>query len=173
MMHDPLRGPSQRAAQITGRPGVWLNDITRLAVGAAIGIGDGLAFDPFSLQQDYLSASEVDVGRGAIIDALVVAAVGCSRQRGLGLSFHFARGSSASGATLDLALRDAVLDLVRGRGPGRIASQSLLARLRKSDFCRLDLGRARIERFGAVVAHPILSGYTIDTLESSYAPNAQ
>jgi hypothetical protein len=30
-----------------------------------------------------------------------------------------------------------------------------------------------IERFGAVVAHPILSGYTIDTLESSYAPNAQ
>jgi hypothetical protein len=106
-------------------------------------LGDGLAFDPFSLQQDYLSASEVDVGRGAIIDALVVAAVGCSRPRGLGLSFHFARGSSASGATLDLALRDAVLDLVRGRGPGRIASQSLLARLRKSDFCRLDLGRAR------------------------------
>ena len=67
MMHDPLRGPSQRAAQITGRPGVWLNDITRLAVGAAIGIGDGLAFDPFSLQQDYLSASEVDVGRGRLL----------------------------------------------------------------------------------------------------------
>ena len=25
---------------------------------------DGLAFDPFSLQQDCLAASEVDVGRG-------------------------------------------------------------------------------------------------------------
>lgn len=27
-------------------------------------LGDGLAFDPFSLQQDCLAASEVDVGRG-------------------------------------------------------------------------------------------------------------
>jgi hypothetical protein len=26
--------------------------------------GDGLAFDPFSLQQDYLAASVVHVGRG-------------------------------------------------------------------------------------------------------------
>ena len=26
-------------------------------------LGDGLAFDPFSLQQDCLAASEVDVGR--------------------------------------------------------------------------------------------------------------
>ena len=28
---------------------------------------DGLAFDPFSLQQDCLAASEVDVGRGYLI----------------------------------------------------------------------------------------------------------
>jgi hypothetical protein len=34
--------------------------------------GDGLAFDPFSLQQDCLAASEVDVGRGQIVDALVI-----------------------------------------------------------------------------------------------------
>ena len=30
---------------------------------------DGLAFDPFSFQQDGLTAPEVDVGRGEIVDA--------------------------------------------------------------------------------------------------------
>ena len=34
---------------------------------------DGFAFDPFSFQQDGLTASEVDVGRCKIVDALVVA----------------------------------------------------------------------------------------------------
>ena len=29
---------------------------------------DGLAFDPFSFQQDGLTASEVDIGRGEIVD---------------------------------------------------------------------------------------------------------
>jgi hypothetical protein len=29
-------------------------------------LGDGLAFDPFSLQQDCLTVSEVDVGRGYV-----------------------------------------------------------------------------------------------------------
>ena len=33
---------------------------------------DGLAFDPFSFQQDGLTAPEVDVGRGEIVDALVI-----------------------------------------------------------------------------------------------------
>src|SRR5215470_4578892 len=33
---------------------------------------DGLSFDPFSLQQDGLAASEVDVGRGQVGDTLVV-----------------------------------------------------------------------------------------------------
>ena len=36
---------------------------------------DGFAFDPFSFQQDGLTASEVDVGRRQIVDALVVAQV--------------------------------------------------------------------------------------------------
>ena len=36
---------------------------------------DGLAFDPFSFQQDGLTAPEVDVGRGEIVDALVTAPV--------------------------------------------------------------------------------------------------
>jgi hypothetical protein len=34
-----------------------------------------LAFDPFSVDQDGLAAPEIDVGRGEIVDALVIAAV--------------------------------------------------------------------------------------------------
>ena len=36
---------------------------------------DGLPFDPFSLLQDGFSASEVDIGRGEVLQALVVAPV--------------------------------------------------------------------------------------------------
>ena len=36
---------------------------------------DSLSFDPFSLFQDGLSPSEVDIGSGQIIDALVIAVV--------------------------------------------------------------------------------------------------
>ena len=36
---------------------------------------DGVAFDPFSLQQDGLAASEVDVGRCEVGQALVVSPV--------------------------------------------------------------------------------------------------
>ena len=43
-----------------------------LAVMQAPGL-DSLLFDPFSLFQDGLSPSEVDIGRGQIIDALVIA----------------------------------------------------------------------------------------------------
>ncbi len=45
-----------------------------LAVMQASGF-DSLSFDPFSLFQDGLSPSEVDIGRGQIIDALVIAVV--------------------------------------------------------------------------------------------------
>lgn len=36
---------------------------------------DGFAFDPFSLHQDGVATSEVDVGRGQIVDALVITAM--------------------------------------------------------------------------------------------------
>jgi hypothetical protein len=36
---------------------------------------DGFAFDPFSFQQNGLTAPEVDIGRRQIVDALVVAQV--------------------------------------------------------------------------------------------------
>ena len=38
-------------------------------------IGDGLAFDPFAFEEDGLRAPDVDVGRGEIVEALVVAAM--------------------------------------------------------------------------------------------------
>ena len=38
-------------------------------------IFDGFSFDPFSFQQDGLTTSEVDVGRGKIVDALVITPV--------------------------------------------------------------------------------------------------
>jgi hypothetical protein len=37
-------------------------------------VGDGLWFDPLSFCQDGSPSSKVDVGRGEIVDALVVAA---------------------------------------------------------------------------------------------------
>ena len=36
---------------------------------------DGLSFDPFALKQDGLTASEVDVGRCQVLQALMVAPV--------------------------------------------------------------------------------------------------
>jgi len=36
---------------------------------------DGFPFDPFSLLQDGLAAPEVDVGRGQVLQALVIAPV--------------------------------------------------------------------------------------------------
>jgi hypothetical protein len=51
---------------------------------------DGLTFDPFSFQQDGLTAPEVDVGRGEIVDALVIAPVVVVRDECIDLSFEIA-----------------------------------------------------------------------------------
>ena len=52
--------------------------------------GDSLSFDPLSFCQDGWSASEVDVGRGEIVDALVVSAVIVVSDEGLDLGFEVA-----------------------------------------------------------------------------------
>jgi len=49
---------------------------------------DGFAFDPFSFQQDGLTTSEVDVGRGKIVDALVIAPVVVVRDECIDLGFE-------------------------------------------------------------------------------------
>ncbi len=51
---------------------------------------DGFAFDPFSLQNDGLAASEVDAGRGEIAEALVVASVVVVLDEGLDLRLEIA-----------------------------------------------------------------------------------
>lgn len=48
-----------------------IDDVTPLAVVLQAALGDGVMFNPFSLQQDDLSASEVHVGRASIISALL------------------------------------------------------------------------------------------------------
>ena len=51
-------------------------------------VGNGLSFDPFSLGQDGGTAPEVDVGRGEIVDALVVAVVIVVVDEGRDLGFE-------------------------------------------------------------------------------------
>ncbi len=52
---------------------------------------DGLSLDPFSLQQDGLAASEVDVSGREIVEALVIAHVVVALDEGLDLGFEIAR----------------------------------------------------------------------------------
>ncbi len=51
---------------------------------------DCLSFDPFSLQQDCLPTSEVDVGGREIFQALVVSLVIVVRDKGLDPDFEIA-----------------------------------------------------------------------------------
>src|SRR6516162_6665660 len=51
---------------------------------------DGLSFDPFSFQQDGLSAPEVDVGRGEVGDGLVVSQVVVVGDEGADLGLEIA-----------------------------------------------------------------------------------
>ena len=52
---------------------------------------DGVAFDPFALEQDGLAASEVDVGRCEVLQALVVAAVIVVLDEAIDVRFEVAR----------------------------------------------------------------------------------
>ena len=52
---------------------------------------DGLAFDPFALEQDGLAASEVDVRRGEIVEAFVVTGVIVVLDEGAHLGLEGAR----------------------------------------------------------------------------------
>ena len=54
-------------------------------------LSDGLAFDPFPFQHDGMAAPEVNVGRGQIAEALVVAAVIVVFDEGRDLGFKITR----------------------------------------------------------------------------------
>ena len=51
---------------------------------------DCLALDPFAFEEDGLSASEVDVSRGKIVEALVIAGMVVMRHEGGDLAFEIA-----------------------------------------------------------------------------------
>ena len=52
---------------------------------------DGLSFDPFALFQNGLAAAEVVIGRGEVLQALVVAPVVVMIDKGIDLSPEIAR----------------------------------------------------------------------------------
>ena len=54
-------------------------------------VSNGLSLDPFSFGQDGWTASKVDVGRGEIVDALVVAPVVVVSDKGGNLSLEITR----------------------------------------------------------------------------------
>ena len=53
----------------------WRVDLSRFGVMVQAALSDCVSFDPFAFEQDGLAASEVDVGRGEIVEALVVSAM--------------------------------------------------------------------------------------------------
>ena len=68
-------------------------------------VSNGLSLDPFSFGHDGWAASEVDVGRGEIVDALVVSAVVVVGDEGFDLGFEIAglmAAISASETTMPL-----------------------------------------------------------------------
>ena len=92
---------------------------------ASVGL-DGLSFDPFSFKQDGLAASEVDVGRRQIADALVVAQVIVVGDEGADLGLEIARQVVVLEQdavlerlvpALDLALGLGMIAARRGRDP--------------------------------------------------------
>ena len=52
---------------------------------------DGLSFDPFSLFQDGLTTTEVNIGRGQIVDTLVIALVVVMIHEGFNAGFKVTR----------------------------------------------------------------------------------
>ena len=50
-------------------------DSCRFGLVVQAALSDRVSFDPFAFEQDGLAAAEVDVGRGEIVEALVVSAI--------------------------------------------------------------------------------------------------
>lgn len=77
---------------------------------------DGLSLDPLSLQQDGLAASEVDVGRGEIVEAFVVAPVIVVLDEGGDLPVEIARQEVVFEQNAVLQRLMPALDLALGLG---------------------------------------------------------
>src|SRR3954471_12379601 len=93
-------------------------------------VGDGLAFDPFAFEEDGLAAPDVDVGRGEIAKALMVAAMIVVLDEGRDLAFEIA-------GQVVVFQQDAVLQ--------RLMLSAVSA-------CGTDRGYSEREDFGVIVA---------------------
>ena len=63
-------------------------DLSGFGLVVQAAVSDGVSFDPFAFEQDGLAASEVDVGRGEIVEALVVSAMVVVLDEGRDLGFE-------------------------------------------------------------------------------------
>ena len=63
-------------------------DLSRFGLVVQAALSDGFSFDPFTFEQDCLAAPEVDVGRGEIVEALVVSAMIVMLLEGCDLGFE-------------------------------------------------------------------------------------
>ena len=63
-------------------------DLSRFGLVVQAALSDGFSFNPFAFEQDGLAASEVDVGRCEIVEALVVSAMVVILDEGCDLGFE-------------------------------------------------------------------------------------
>jgi hypothetical protein len=73
-----LRSGALRQFEVFAKGGLWLGcgfSLGGFALVLQSSSFDGVALDPFTLKQDGLAASEVDIGRGQVLQAFVVAVV--------------------------------------------------------------------------------------------------
>ena len=63
-------------------------DLSRFGLVVQAALSDSVSFDPFTFEQDGLAASEVDVGRSEIVEALVVSAMIVVLDEGRDLGFE-------------------------------------------------------------------------------------
>ena len=83
---------------------------------------DGLSLDPFSLQQDGVAAPEVDVGRGEVVEALVVSPMIVVFDEGGDPGFEVARQEVVLQQNAVLQRLVPALDLALGLGMAGISA---------------------------------------------------
>ena len=86
---------------------------------------DGLPFDPFSLHEDCLTASEVEVGGSKIADALVIALMIIILNKGIDLDFERTRQVVVFQEDAVLERLMPALDLALGLGMTRRSPEVL------------------------------------------------
>ena len=121
---------------------------------------DCLALDPFAFEEDGLSASEVDVSRGKIVEALVIAGMVVMRHEGGDLAFEIAGQVVVLKQDAVLERLMPALDLALGLRMIRGAADMLhLLAIQPLREIRRDVRRAAIRQ----QARSVNNGHLIET----------